>query len=217
MHIPSQPSSTHPSTPPPPQTNPVAELQLDPESGWPGAKACNQKTWANDCTSLLTASIDGTAVTLTPSVRTAFNEECAPAPGLVIGPGGTQAAVVFPQYPIGLTSTSPDGTFTIDFSLTGSDDPNGNDWSGCILHYKIVKGSFLDPRAGGGAGPAAALALPGTQDRRQSAADAAEEDASPARPSRVRAAAASAAGGPARSALAALLAGAAAVAAAVAL
>lgn len=113
---------------------------------WPGANACNQKTWANDCTSQMTAQVNGTAVTLTPATSSAFNEQCSPAPGLVIGPKGTQAAVVFPQYPIGLTSTNPDGSVTIDFSQTAADDPNQNDWSKCLITYKVIQGTFLDPR-----------------------------------------------------------------------
>jgi hypothetical protein len=177
----------------------VARLAL---SNWPGAKACNQKTWvsprrtfsnefrkrmlplvgakaalasgpnpaqrgrrpapspqpsrnppclaprpqANDCTTQLTAAVNGTAVTLTPAVGSAFNENCAPASGIVIGPKGAQAAVVFPQYPIGLTSTGADGSVTIDFSQTAADDPNQNDWSQCILTYRVVQGTFLDPR-----------------------------------------------------------------------
>jgi hypothetical protein len=143
------PSTPHPPCPhsPPPVHHPkAARLVLDPEIGWPGANACNQKTWANDCTSQMTAYINGTTVSLVPAVKSAFNEECAPAPGLVIGPKGTQAAVVFPQYPIGLTATGPDGTLTIDFSATAADDPNQMDWSKCILTYRIVQGSFLDPR-----------------------------------------------------------------------
>jgi len=68
--------------------------------------------------------------------------------GVVIGPKGTQAAVSFPQYPIGLTSTGPDGTMQIDFSSTASDDPNNMDWSQCIVTYKIIQGSFLNPVAG---------------------------------------------------------------------
>jgi hypothetical protein len=121
----------------------VARLIL---SDWPGANACNQKTWANDCTSQMTITVNGANVTLTPSVSNAFNEQCAAQPGLVIGPKGTQAAVVFPQYPIGLTSTNPDGSITVDFSQTAADDPNQNDWSKCILTYKVVQGTFLDPR-----------------------------------------------------------------------
>lgn len=59
--------------------------------------------------------------------------KCNPAPGLVIGPKGNQAAIVFPQYPIGITTTGPDGSVTVDFSLTAEDDPNGKDWSACRL------------------------------------------------------------------------------------
>ncbi|GBF88493.1 hypothetical protein Rsub_01206 [Raphidocelis subcapitata] len=124
----------------------VAHLVLDPEMGWPGSRACNSKTWANECTMQMTAHVNGTSVQLIPSVRKAFNEDCAPAPGLVLGPKGASAAVVFPQYPIGITSTAPDGTVTIDFSQTAADDPNGHDWTRCILTYRVVKGSFLDPR-----------------------------------------------------------------------
>jgi hypothetical protein len=51
------------------------------------------------------------------------------------------------QYPIGITSTAPDGTVVIDFSQTAADDPNGHDWSRCILTYKIAQGFFLDPRS----------------------------------------------------------------------
>ena len=130
---------------------------LDPANGWPGANACNQKTWANDCTSQMTAVVNGTRVSLVPAVGAAFNEQCDAAPGIVIGPKGTQAAVVFPQYPIGLTSTGPDGSLTIDFSQTAADDPNGMDWSKCILTYKIVQGTFLDPRAAAAAAQKQAL------------------------------------------------------------
>lgn len=95
----------------------------------------------------MTALVNGTSVTLSPATSAAFNEQCSPAPGIVIGPKGSQAAVVFPQYPIGITSTGPDGSVTIDFSQTAADDPNQNDWSKCILTYKVIQGTFLDPRA----------------------------------------------------------------------
>lgn len=117
-------------------------------SNWPGSKACNDKTWINDCTSKMTAQVNGSNVVLTPAVSQAFNEKCDPVRGLVIGPKGTQAAVSFPQYPIGLTSTGPDGTFQIDFSATAGDDPNNMDWSQCIVSYKIIQGSFLNPIGG---------------------------------------------------------------------
>jgi hypothetical protein len=117
-------------------------------SNWPGSKACNDKTWINDCTSKMTAQVNGSNVVLTPAVSAAFNEKCDPVQGLVIGPKGTQAAVSFPQYPIGLTSTGPDGTFQIDFSATAADDPNNMDWSQCIVTYKIIQGSFLNPIGG---------------------------------------------------------------------
>lgn len=54
----------------------------------------------------------------------------------------------FPQYPIGVTSTGPDGTFQIDFSATAADDPNNMDWSQCIVSYKIIQGSFLNSIGG---------------------------------------------------------------------
>jgi hypothetical protein len=127
----------------PPQQ--VAKLVL---SNWPGAKACNDKTWINDCTSQVTSLINGTQVTLTPAVASAFNEQCDPAPGVVIGPKGMQAAISFPQYPIALTSTGPDGTLTVDFSATASNDPNQMDWSQCVVTYKVVQGTFLPPPVG---------------------------------------------------------------------
>lgn len=117
-------------------------------ANWPGAKACNDKTWINDCTSKMTAQVNGSNVLLTPAVSSAFHESCDPVQGIVIGPKGTQAAVSFPQYPIGLTSTGPDGTLQIDFSATAADDPNNMDWSGCIISYKIIQGSFLNPVGG---------------------------------------------------------------------
>lgn len=125
-------------------------------ANWPGSKACNDKTWMNDCTSQMSVQVDGPGVLFTPAIKNFANEACDPAPGVVIGPKGTQAAVSFPQYPIGLTSTGPDGTLTIDFSATAGDDPNGMDWSQCIVTYKIVKGTFLNPQLGLG-GTAAAL------------------------------------------------------------
>jgi hypothetical protein len=173
---------------PPPRAPAVARLVLDSEIGWPGAQACNSKTWANDCTTQMTAVINGTDVSLIPAVRQAFNEDCSPASGIVIGPKGTQAAVVFPQYPIGLTSTGPDGTFQIDFSQTAVDDPNGNDWSRCILTYRIVQGAFLDPRAAQAAtlaaqqqaaAAAAAAAGEGEPERRQLASGAGAAAAQP--------------------------------------
>jgi hypothetical protein len=117
-------------------------------SNWPGSKACNDKTWINDCTSKMTAQVNGSNVVLTPAVSEAFHERCDPVRGIVIGPKGAQAAVSFPQYPIGLTSTGPDGTFQIDFSATA--DPNNMDWGQCIVSYKIIQGSFLNPIAGMG-------------------------------------------------------------------
>jgi hypothetical protein len=119
-------------------------------SNWPGSKACNDKTWINDCTSRMTAQVNGSSVVLTPAVSEAFHERCDPVRGIVIGPKGTQAAVSFPQYPIGITSTGPDGTFQIDFSATASDDPNMMDWSQCTVSYKIIQGSFLNPLVGMG-------------------------------------------------------------------
>lgn len=117
-------------------------------ANWPGSKACNDKTWINDCTSKMTAQVNGSMVTLTPAVSEAFHEKCDPVKGIVIGPKGTQAAVSFPQYPIGVTSTGPDGTFQVDFSATAGDDPNNMDWSQCIVSYKIIQGSFLNPVGG---------------------------------------------------------------------
>lgn len=125
----------------------AARLVLD-QASWPGARACNQKTWLNDCTSQMTGQINGSSVLFTPAVTQAFTEACDPAPGLVIGPRGTSAAVSFPQYPIGITSTGPDGVLTIDFSQTQADDPNGMDWSQCVVRYKIVQGTFLNPQLG---------------------------------------------------------------------
>jgi hypothetical protein len=113
---------------------------------WPGSRACNDKTWLNDCTSQMTATVNGTSVLFTPAVGSAFNEQCDPAPGVVIGPKGTQAAVTFPQYPIAITSTGPDGSLMLDFSVTAGDDPNQMDWSQCIVSYKIIQGSFLNPQ-----------------------------------------------------------------------
>lgn len=126
-------------------------------ANWPGSKACNDKTWINDCTSQMTAQVNGTRVTLTPTVSSAFNEKCDPVPGVVIGPKGTQAAVSFPQYPIGLTNTGPDGTLQIDFSMTAADDPNNMDWSQCIVTYKIIQGQFLNPLVGMQGGGLAAM------------------------------------------------------------
>lgn len=117
-------------------------------ANWPGSKACNDKTWINDCTSKMTLQVNGSNVVMTPAVSEAFHEKCDPVQGVVIGPKGTQAAVSFPQYPIGLTSTGPDGTLQIDFSATASDDPNNMDWSQCIVSYKIIQGSFLNPVGG---------------------------------------------------------------------
>lgn len=117
-------------------------------ANWPGSKACNDKTWINDCTSKMAAQVNGSMVTLTPAVSEAFHEKCDPVRGIVIGPKGTSAAVSFPQYPIGLTSTGPDGTFQIDFSQTAADDPNNMDWSACVVSYKIIQGSFLNPVGG---------------------------------------------------------------------
>lgn len=135
-------------------------------SNWPGSKACNDKTWLNDCTSQMSVQVQGSQVTFTPSVSSAFNEKCDPAPGIVIGPKGTQAAVSFPQYPIGLTSTGPDGSLTVDFSATAGDDPNQMDWSQCSITYKIIQGTFLNPQLGMGAGQAGM----GLQQRQQQAA-----------------------------------------------
>lgn len=123
----------------------AAQLVL---ANWPGSKACNDKTWINDCTSKMTVQLNGSNVVMTPAVSAAFNEKCDPAQGIVIGPKGTQAAMSFPQYPIGLTSTGPDGTLQIDFSQTAADDPNNMDWGQCIITYKIIQGSFLNPIGG---------------------------------------------------------------------
>lgn len=136
----------------------AARLVLD-QSSWPGSKACNDKTWINDCTSQMTAQVNGTGVLFTPATSSAFNQACDPVPGLVIGPKGVSAAAVFPQYPIGISSTGPDGTLTIDFSQTAADDPNQMDWSQCIVRYKIVQGTFLNPQLGVGAQQAALQAL----------------------------------------------------------
>lgn len=140
---------------PPSQT---ARLVLD-QASWPGSRACNEKTWLNDCTSQMTASVNGSSVLFTPSTSSAFNERCDPAPGVVLAPNGATAAVTFPQYPIGITSTGPDGTLTIDFSQTAADDPNQMDWSQCIVRYKIVQGTFLNPQLGTAAQQAALQAL----------------------------------------------------------
>lgn len=136
----------------------AARLVLD-QASWPGSRACNEKTWLNDCTSQMTASVNGSSVLFTPSTSSAFNERCDPAPGVVLAPNGATAAVTFPQYPIGITSTGPDGTLTIDFSQTAADDPNQMDWSQCIVRYKIVQGTFLNPQLGTAAQQAALQAL----------------------------------------------------------
>eukprot|EP00878_Enallax_costatus_P014340 GHUV01015000.1.p1 GENE.GHUV01015000.1~~GHUV01015000.1.p1 ORF type:complete len:145 (+),score=44.46 GHUV01015000.1:970-1404(+) len=107
----------------------------------------------------MTAQVNGSNVLFTPAVSSAFNEQCAPAPGVVIGPKGVSAAVSFPQYPIGITQTGPDGTLTVDFSQTAGDDPNQMDWSQCIVRYKIVQGTFLNPQLGMAAQQAALQAL----------------------------------------------------------
>jgi hypothetical protein len=148
-------------------------------SNWPGSKACNDKTWLNDCTSQMSVQVDGSGVLFTPAIKNFANEACDPAPGVVIGPKGTQAAVSFPQYPIGLTSTGPDGTLTIDFSATAGDDPNNMDWSQCIVTYKIIKGTFLNPQLGLGA-QQNAMAL--QQSRQQQALAATASAASSSRP-----------------------------------
>eukprot|EP00882_Tetradesmus_deserticola_P014960 GHRQ01015918.1.p1 GENE.GHRQ01015918.1~~GHRQ01015918.1.p1 ORF type:complete len:256 (+),score=75.43 GHRQ01015918.1:280-1047(+) len=139
-------------------------------ANWPGSKACNDKTWLNDCTSRMSVQVDGSSVLFTPAVTNFANEACDPAPGVVIGPKGAQAAVSFPQYPIGLTSTGPDGTLTIDFSATAADDPNNMDWSQCIVTYKIIQGTFLNPQLGPAAQQGAAALQ---QARQQQAASAA--------------------------------------------
>jgi hypothetical protein len=127
-------------------------------SDWPGARACNQKTWLNDCTSQMLAVVNGSSVVFTPGVAGFANEACPAQSGLVIG-RGTQAAVSFPQYPIGLTQSGP-GILTIDFSQYGAQDPNGMDWSRCIVTYRVVEGSFLQ-----GAGTRAAAGAAGTAAR----------------------------------------------------
>jgi hypothetical protein len=134
----------------------VAQLVLA-QGGWPGSKACNDKTWINDCTSKMTAQVNRSSVILTPAVSAAFNEKCDPVRGIVIGPKGTSAAVSFPQYPIGVTQTGPDGTLQIDFSTTAGDDPNNMDWSQCIVTYKIIQGQFLNPLVGMQGGGLAAM------------------------------------------------------------
>lgn len=147
-------------------------------ANWPGSRACNDKTWLNDCTSRMSVQVDNSSVLFTPAIQSFANEACDPAPGVVIGPRGTQAAVSFPQYPIGLTSTGPDGTLTIDFSVTAADDPNNMDWSQCIVTYKIVQGSFLNPQLGLGPQQGAAA----LQQARQQQAVAAESAASSSQP-----------------------------------
>jgi hypothetical protein len=142
-------------------------------ANWPGSKACNDKTWLNDCTSQMSVQVDGSNVLFTPAIKAFANEACDPAPGVVIGPRGTQAAVSFPQYPIGLTSTGPDGTLTIDFSSTAGDDPNNMDWSQCIVTYKIIKGTFLNPQLGLGAQQGAAALQQARQQQAAAPASAA--------------------------------------------
>ncbi|KIZ06269.1 hypothetical protein MNEG_1695 [Monoraphidium neglectum] len=116
----------------------VARLEL---IHWPGAEACNQLTWANDCGGNLAAAIDGTSVTLTPAVAPAFKALCPASAGVAIGQGSkAQAAVAFPQHPVGVVSAKPDGTVTFDFTRAASDDA---DWSKCMLTYRVAEGSFL--------------------------------------------------------------------------
>ncbi|KAF8065917.1 hypothetical protein HT031_002978 [Scenedesmus sp. PABB004] len=169
----------------------VARLQL---FQWPGSKACNDKTWLNDCTSTMTATVNGTSVLFTPAVSSAFNEACDPAPGIVIGPKGMQAAVSFPQYPIGLTSTGPDGTLSIDFSSTAGDDPNQMDWSQCIVTYKILSGTFMNPQLAIAAQQGTMAALQQRQMQQTAAVSAAGGAAAPAAAARLLAAGALALG-----------------------
>ena len=103
-----------------------------------------------------------------PGVSAFSNENCAEFKGKILGPRGLQAAMALPdgQYPIGLTSTGPDGSVQIDFSTQGTSDPmfSHKDWSQCIVTYKIIQGQFLNPPVGnqramaGGLGAAGAPA-----------------------------------------------------------
>lgn len=123
----------------------------------------------------MSAQVNGSNVLFTPAVSSAFNENCAPASGIVIGPKGASAAVSFPQYPIGITQTGADGSLTIDFSQTAADDPNQMDWTQCIVRYKIVQGTFLNPQLGASAQAAALQALQQQQGTAASSSAASSE------------------------------------------
>jgi hypothetical protein len=105
-----------------------------------------------------------------PGVSAFSNENCAEFKGKVLGPKGLQAAMALPdgQYPIGLASTAPDGSVQIDFATQGGTDPmfSHKDWSQCLVTYKIIQGSFLNPPVGqrpmAGGLAAAAAAAPAT-------------------------------------------------------
>lgn len=134
---------------------------------FPGAKRCLQKTWINDCGTNMIATISGAAANFTPTITSAFGNPCNTVSGIVIGPN--KAAIAWPEYPLGILTSNPDGSIAIQF--TPFDDGSQE----CFATYKITQGSFMNGTQltaaqllGGGAGalpgasPAATLGAPGT-------------------------------------------------------
>jgi hypothetical protein len=142
-----------------PKTTPAAILQLVDQ---PGGRACNSKTWINDCAGQLRAVVQGFKVVLTPSISDFMGQHCQTLNGIVLAPN--QVAVsMSTQYPIGISTSAPDGTVQIQFSQTGDER-----YANCYATYKIAQGTFLN-------GPP-----PGAAARGRNAAMAAAMGADPA-------------------------------------
>jgi hypothetical protein len=137
--------------PPPPASRAGARLAL---VGWPGADACDQRTWARDCGGELTVTGAGAAFRLEPSGASSrepagpasLERGCAPARGVVVSRSGARAAVALPGYPVGVAAPGADGTVEFDFGGQGG-GAGLADWSRCVLTYRVVEGSFLGARA----------------------------------------------------------------------
>jgi hypothetical protein len=145
----------------------------------PGGRACNSKTWINDCATQMRAVVTGASVVLTPAISDFMGQRCQSVAGIVLG-ANQVALSMSTQYPIGISTSAPDGTVQIQFSQTGDER-----YANCYATYKVAQGTFLNgPPAnaqgrGRGAAGAAAAVDPAAMAAAMGAADPAAGEAAP--------------------------------------
>jgi len=97
--------------------------------------------------------VTGFSVVLTPSIGDFMGQRCQTLGGIVLGPNQV-ALSMSTQYPIGISTSAPDGTVQIQFAQTGDER-----YANCYATYKVAQGTFLNgppPARRGAAGAAGA-------------------------------------------------------------